>query len=149
MTDIFDIKSNILPFIFDMNLSIIYIIFILILVWVIYFYTRVPNIDIEKIDYKKEKINFFVLLESIKTHHLTSEKENFYKKLKDFLVLYFEYKTKNHISKMTLYEIEKMWFSSGFWELFKEIYFRQYSESLFDDNIDYRKSLLERLRREI
>ena len=149
MTDIFDIKANFVPFIFDINLSVIYAIFVLILALIIYFYTRVPDIDIEKIDYKNAKINFFLLLESIKKHHLNSDSEVYYKKVKDFLILYFEYKTKTKMSKMTLYEIEKMWFSSWFWELFKEIYFRQYSESLFEDNIDYRKSLLERLEREI
>lgn len=152
MTDIFDINPNSLPALFDLKYTFAYIVFC-ICAWWVYQYIlkqkKVPDIEVETISYTKKEINFFELIESVKTHHMQSEKEVFYTKLKQILVLFLEYKTWEAIAQMTLLELEKKNFSSDLKNLFKEIYFRQYSAIIKNDTSEYRKELLYRLKNEL
>ncbi|MDD5769418.1 MAG: hypothetical protein PHE25_00470 [Candidatus Gracilibacteria bacterium] len=146
MKDIFDIKANVLPDLINLNYSLIYIFFIILVLIFIYFKKRKPQkIEIEEIDYKKIQIDFIKLLEDISKNYINSQKEIFYKKLKSFIILFLEYKTKSNISQMTLSELEKIDFTKDLKEIFKEIYFRQYSEILKEDSENYRKEILERI----
>lgn len=147
MTDIFDIKPNVLPFLFDINYSFIYIIFI-ILIFIFLFLKskKIPDYEIENIYFTEEKIDFNELFQSIEKHHISSSNVIFYQKVKSLLVLFLEYKTKNHISQMTLSELNQFNFPKEWKELFKEIYFRQYEKIIKDDNEEYRKNLLLRLK---
>lgn len=147
MTDIFDIKPNVLPFIFDINYSLIYILFVIFIL--IFFFLKskkIPDYEIEKIPFTEEKIDFNELYQSIETHHIHSSNIIFYQKVKWLIVLFLEYKTKSHISQMTLSELNWFHFPQEWKELFKEIYFRQYEKIIKDDTDEYRKNLLSRLK---
>lgn len=140
MTDIFDIKPNSFLFPFDINFTLIYIVFIIIVVFLLKYK---PKIKTEK-KYIEEihKPNFKELLQNIENNYLKSSKSVFYQNFKSLIILFVQEKINFQISSMTLKELDEIEFEIELKLLIKEIYFKQYNQEIYEDNIEYRKKLI-------
>jgi hypothetical protein len=59
---------------------------------------------------------------------------------------FLEDKTKKSFSKMTLEELKKLNLNKNLFELIKEIYFLEYDKDNFEDNVEKRKKILEKVK---
>lgn len=149
MTDIFDIKNNLLGFPINITFSAIYIFLI-----IIYYFALKKFFEMKKIEKKPEliqkkqetpEINFLNELNNIKQSYIESETNIFYFKLWELFRLFLEKKYKKNISKLTFRELQKVQIDFAEKELFWQIYFKEFMQK-FEDNKENREELIEKIR---
>lgn len=150
MTDIYDIKANMLWLPFDIIFSLLFIIFFIIFYIILNKYfnkEEKENVDILQCNMSTEKENkdYLEILKNIEENYVWSQSEIFYAKLDEVLRDFLEEKQEIPISKMTFEEIKSLNLEIGLEKLIKKIYFREFDKNI-SDNIDSRKEVLEEVR---
>ncbi|MDP2396401.1 MAG: hypothetical protein Q8M44_06135, partial [bacterium] len=78
--------------------------------------------------------------------YIDSLKDIFYSKLIEILKEIIQEKITKDISKMTFEEINKLDIDDLIKNLIKDIYFKEYMEYVIQDNYEYRKELIDKVR---
>ncbi|MDP2090346.1 MAG: hypothetical protein Q8K30_02005 [Candidatus Gracilibacteria bacterium] len=149
MNDIYDIKSTFLGLPINITNTLIFLLFIIIL----YYLLKLLNKKEEKIEIKpviiEEKVvtkNYVDILNEFEKKYIDSLKDIFYSKLIEILKEIIQEKITKDISKMTFEEINKLDIDDLIKNLIKDIYFKEYMEYVIQDNYEYRKELIDKVR---
>lgn len=149
MNDIYDIKSTFLWLPINITNTLIFLLFIIIL----YYLLKLLNKKEEKIEIKpviiEEKVvtkNYVDILNEFEKKYIDSLKDIFYSKLIEILKEIIQEKITKDISKMTFEEINKLDIDDLIKNLIKDIYFKEYMEYVIQDNYEYRKELIDKVR---
>lgn len=149
MNDIYDIKNTLLWFPINIENSLIFIIFIILLYFIIKYLLKKEEI-LEKIEEKieivKERKNYLEILNEFEINYLLSKNEIFYSKLAEIIREILEEKENKNISKMTFEEINKLKIDKSLKSLIKEVYFKEYVEHIENDSEDYRIDLIQKVK---
>lgn len=133
MTDIYDIKENILWLPFSILLSLI---FSLLIVWTYFLVNYLKDkkkVIIKKeilIEEKKQEINYIEILKDIENSISKIKTSDFYKDISELLRMFLE-NEKNiiNITKKSFKEIKELNLEKDLENLIKEIYFNEYCEN--------------------
>ncbi len=138
MTDIYDIKTNILWTPINIFYSILYILFFIIIVFLLKYLYSKKDVNKKEILIIKEKIDYNKILENI---DINISKEKFYKELSFIIKWFLEEEIKKPISKMTFKEIKKIWLEKDIENLIKNIYYKEYQKDFYD-NLEIREKII-------
>lgn len=146
MTDIYDIKANILWLPIDIFYSIIFLFFYIFFYLILNKYfskNKEKNTEIFQLNIstQKEKIDYLEFLQNIEENYLNSEKSIFYSKLSEIIRLFLEEKLGKAISKMTFDEIKDLNLEKNLESILKNIYFKEFKREVEDD-INSRESII-------
>lgn len=145
MTDIYDIKQNLLWMPINFLYSIFFLIFIIFLYFFYKFLEKRKNYKKKSTEISKplivKEIDFIKILDNFEKKYLQENKENFYSKLLQILREIYKYKNKEDIWKLTFDEINKLNLDQNLKKLIKNIYFKEYSRDIEDDE-EIRKNLI-------
>ncbi len=147
MTDIFDIKNNLLGYPINIYYSLAYILIFFILFFLLKKFLQKDKKD-EFITKKQEekKINFIEVLDLIKDKYLDEKKEIFYFKLWEFIRWFLEKKYSKNISKLTYKELQNLQIDENEKDIFWKIYFKEFMKS-FEDSKEKRLNIIEDVRK--
>lgn len=144
MTDIYDIKPLLLWNYINLSISLIFII-IFVIVYFVLFKKRNRQLEPENeiiIEIPKvRKIDYMPLLQDIENNLEFYNSEVFYHKIDKILRLYLNSIWFRNIKFLTLKELEKIKLDKIFIDLFKNIYFKEYSKSI-EDSVKLRQKYL-------
>jgi hypothetical protein len=150
MNNINDIKPIMLWIPINIEYSLIFVIFIVILYFVYKYLVnfkpkevvnKIP--DIENLDYMQQ---YKKDLNNLEKNYLEISKEIFYSKLSKILRWILELKGQKNISKMTLEEIDKLNINNKLKEVIQNIYFKEYAKEI-KDSIEIRKNLIQEVKK--
>lgn len=148
MNDIYDIKGTLLWLPINIINTLIFIIFIIILFFMIkILFKKEEKTEgiVEQMVEKKEIRNYLDILNEFEKYYIDSKSDLFYSKLLEIIREILDEKENKNISKMTFEEINFLKIDNDLKNLIKDIYFKEYSKYVFDDNIDYRKDLISKV----
>lgn len=150
MEDIYDIKDIFLWFSININYSITFILFLVIL-FLIYKYLLNKNTNKivieEKIIKKEEEIkDFNIILNDFKKKYIEEDEKVFYSKLLYILRWILEQDWNKNISKMTFSEINDLDLDNKLKELIKNLYYKEYIEKIEDDK-ELRNSYIKEIKK--
>lgn len=145
MTDIYDIKANILWFPIDIFYSFLYIVFCIIIFLSLKYMldkkTKLEDIDFLKEDLK-EKIDYLKLLLEIDPN---IKKEEFYSKISLILRDFLEEKLQKPVSKMTFKEIKDLYLERHIEDMIWSIYFSEFKKEI-EDSLEFREKILDEVK---
>lgn len=124
--------------------SIFFLLFIIIIYFIYIFILKNNNKKILSKEDKPliiKKIDFIKILDNFEKTYIEKEKWEFYSKLLEILREVYKYKNKQDIWKLTFDEINKLGLDQNLKDLIKNIYFKEYSR-LIDDNDEIRRKLI-------
>lgn len=149
MNDIYDIKDTLFWLPINVTNTLIFIIFIIILFFMVKILFKkeeqIEEIVEQKIE-KKEKRNYLDILNEFEKDYIDSKSDVFFSKLLEIIREILDVKENKNISKMTFEEINFLKIDNDLKKLIKDIYFKEYSKYVFDDNSDYRKDLISKVK---
>ena len=145
MTDIYDIKQNLLGLPINIVYSIFFLIFIIFLIFLYKFLENNKNNRKKSTEgfshLKVKKINFSKISSNFEEKYLRENKTIFYSKLLEILREIYKYKNKKDIWKLTFDEINKLNLDNNLKLLIKNLYFKEYSREV-EDSEEVRKKLI-------
>lgn len=145
MTDIYDIKANILWFPIDIFYSFLYIIFFIVIFLLLKYMLNKKTLweDNNKLnEVLNEKIDYLKLLLEIDPN---IKKEEFYSKISLILRDFLEEKLQKPISKMTFKEIKDLLLEKHTEDLVASIYFSEFKKEI-DDSSQFREKILDEVK---
>lgn len=149
MTDIYDIKQNILWLPIDLFYSVVFVLFYIFFYIILSKYLNKDKVlkeeIIEKESITKGKVDYIEILEEIKNKYLNSSKEIFYSKLSEVIRLFLEENQEKPISKMTFEEIKSLNLEKNIENIIKDIYFKEFQKDI-EDNYELRKKVLDEVK---
>lgn len=144
MVEIYNIKETFLLIPINFMYSIFFLLFIIIIYFIYIFILKNNNKKILSKEDKPliiKKIDFIKILDNFEKTYIEKEKWEFYSKLLEILREVYKYKNKQDIWKLTFDEINKLGLDQNLKDLIKNIYFKEYSR-LIDDNDEIRRKLI-------
>jgi len=130
MSDIYDIKSNIININDFIFLNIIYI-FIFIMLFFIFKIYKNKKRKITQV--QKKKPNYKSILQKIEKEYIEKDKDVFYAELSKFVRLYLDIQKQGNLSTKTLEELENK-IDLDLYDILKKIYFSEYNKEERKDN---------------
>lgn len=150
INDIYEIKDISLGYFINIEHTIIYILFLIFLIFI--FKKLLSNNKVIENDNKViekqiiKKVDFNKIISDFQSNYLNENQTIFYSKLMEILKEILESKWIKNISKMTFSEINNLKIDNNIKLLIKNIYYKEYSKNIFDNEqirIEYIENIKE------